>query len=158
MAGMYLFTVIFILILAVLLTSYPKKKGFNDGEILIEVSGFVLAKYWEAGRTDICIYGLSTFVYCGGFPAATSNRNMKMFETLSKCKIPHQDSPSKALTLYIYNNIFRLDTPAEWWYCNKSRTDPLPEWYLCQNCSVKSTCPTMWRLWFMESSCLSWHV
>ena len=101
MAATNLFTVIFIIILAVLLTFYPKKKGFNDGEILIEVSDFVLAKHWEAGRTDICIYGLSAFVYSGGFPAATSNRNMKVFKTLSKCKIPHQNSPSKALTLYM---------------------------------------------------------
>ena len=54
---------------------YPKKKGFNDGEILIEVSDFVLAKYWEAGHTDICIYGLSTFVCCGGFPDQTETWN-----------------------------------------------------------------------------------
>ena len=72
MVNIFLNAVIFFTFLTVLLIFYPKKKGFNDGEVLLEVSDYVLANYWEAGRTDICSYGLSAFVYCGGFPAATS--------------------------------------------------------------------------------------
>lgn len=92
---------IFTLILTILLTFYPKSRSLHEDETLTDVSEFVLVRYWERGRTDICNYGLWTFVYKGGFLVATSNRNMKLYKSMSKLKIPHQNSTSKALTLHI---------------------------------------------------------
>ena len=96
--------------LTVLLTLYSKNKDFNDGELLLEVSDYVLAKYWEAGRTYICIYRISAFVYRGGFPAATSNKR-KLYKGLST---PHKRTP---ITTFV--------TLIEWGYFHKPRTDPI---------------------------------
>ena len=65
MADMNLNDVIFITFITLLFTFCPNKKGFNDGELLLEVSDFVLAKYWKLIVQTCVPTDFLPFFYCG---------------------------------------------------------------------------------------------